>query len=143
MGDDPFLPHLINAPLFDESQHGMESAPHFERADALQILALEEQPERWFRRFLARPLRVFQCCRRLWCGCEVVERRVRKDWRAVDVWFDELVSIFDRCAVQGGWGRVGGCICHGCSCSPRFERDMSVAWWWAFCPMATAHMCGT
>jgi hypothetical protein len=129
MCDDALLPHFINASLLDESQHGMEGAPHLERADALQILAFEKQPERWFRRFLARPLRVLQCCRRLGGGCEPAERRVRQDWRAVDVWLDELVGRFDRCAVQGGWRRMRGCICHGCTCCRRYAQDISVAWW--------------
>lgn len=58
-------PNLLQTLLLNQAPHRMERAPHFERAYALEVLALEEQPQLGFRRLLALPLRAAQRINRL------------------------------------------------------------------------------
>lgn len=108
MRNHPLLPHLLNPIFLDQSQQRMERAPHLERPNALEILALEEQPDLRLRRLLALPLRAFQRFGGLWRGCEVRERRVGLHLRLVDVRLDELVGGAHGGGVQGTRGRVLG-----------------------------------
>jgi hypothetical protein len=62
---DTTFAHFVFAHFFHEAQDGVECAAHFERADALQILTFEEQPDLRLRWLLALPLRALECFGRL------------------------------------------------------------------------------
>ncbi len=48
--------HLFQSFLLDQSLDSMESSAYFERADALEVFAFEEEVHFWFSRVLAFPL---------------------------------------------------------------------------------------
>jgi hypothetical protein len=56
MRNNPPSPNLLEPLLLDQSRHGMECAPHFERANALEVFALEKHPYFRLRGLLALPL---------------------------------------------------------------------------------------
>lgn len=101
-------PHLVQPLRLDQPQHRMERASHFERADALEILALEEQPHFGRGRLLPLPWRALQCSGRLGRRCQLGQRRVGQHGRGVDVGFDECVGFFDGGACQGAMVAAGG-----------------------------------
>jgi hypothetical protein len=90
--DDSTLAHFILAHFFHEAEDGVECAAHFERADALEVFAFEEQPNLRLCRVLAFPLCAIECFGGLRGRCEGGEGRVCEDGRAVDVRFDEGVG---------------------------------------------------
>lgn len=63
MRNNPPPPNLLLPPLLNESQQSMKRAPGLERANALQILAFEEEPDGRVRRCL--PL-VGRSLQRIW-----------------------------------------------------------------------------
>ena len=77
----------------------MERPPHFERANALQILAFEVEPYRRPGGRLSFIRCAGQCLGRLRCGPDTVECSVGEQWSAVDVWLDAFVGI-----AHVGWG---------------------------------------
>lgn len=100
--------HPLDIPL--EPLHGMKRPAHLERPDALQVLALEPQPDRRPRRCRApRPPRAGQVRRGR--RREPRQRRVGEDRRAVDEGPDELVGLPDAVAGQRRRERRVG---HGC-----------------------------
>lgn len=93
--------HLLQPLFLNQSRYGMEGSAYFERANALQILALEEELNPRVRGLLALPL-----CSLQGFGCltsigEVGQGGVGQDGRVVDVRFDKGVGGFDRGARQG------------------------------------------
>jgi hypothetical protein len=107
MRNNSLPPHFLNALLFDQAQHSVKGAAHFERADALEVLALEKQAYLRLRRFLPLPLRSLQRFRRLRRRCEIRQRRVCQDWCSVDVRLDKFMSSFHRLPIQRSGGSIG------------------------------------
>jgi hypothetical protein len=105
MRNHAFLPHIINPPLLNQAQHRMERASHLKRANLLEILRLEKQPDLRLRRLSSLPLRALQRFAALWCRSEVGQRGIREDWGSVDVGFDEVVRCDDGVARQ--WQAYG------------------------------------
>ena len=50
-------PNILNSPLLHQAQHRMKRASDLKRANLLEILRLEEQPDLWLRRLPSLPLR--------------------------------------------------------------------------------------
>lgn len=89
---DAFPPHLRDALPVYEPPYCMECPAHLEGADALKVLALEEEPEFWFCRLVAFPWGANERVSGLGCGCEGGKCRVGLHGCEVYVRFDELVS---------------------------------------------------
>ncbi len=88
----------------------MESAPDFERADALKVLTFEEEVDLWMCGSVAFPWSANQSFRCLWSGCQVRESGGCQDRRKMDVVFNPFMR-----RLYGGtleWqGLVQGCHC--------------------------------
>jgi hypothetical protein len=114
--DDSTLAHFILAHFLHEAEDGVECAAHFERADTLEVLAFEKQPDLRLCRFLAFPLRALECFGGLRGRCECGQGRVCEDGRAMDVWFDEGVGSHYGLTRQGTRRRI---CSHGVRCLVR------------------------
>jgi len=94
MRDDAALAAAALGPAvrLRQPEQRVEGAARLERADALQVLALEPEAQRGLRGLLARPGRGGQLGRGARRGGEGGEVGVCEDGRAVDVGLDELVG---------------------------------------------------
>jgi hypothetical protein len=106
MRDDSLLPHLFKPTLLDQPDDSMECAPHLERSNTLEVLALEKQPHFRRRGLLSLPWRSLERFDSLRRRSERGQRRIGEHWGAVDVGSDERVGGFDGDARQG---TVAGC----------------------------------
>jgi hypothetical protein len=96
-------PNLLHPLFLNQSLYSMKRPPHLERADALEILAFEEQSYLGLRRFLAFPLCALERFSCLWCRCKVRQRRIGLHSRQMYVWFYDFVGCDDGLARQR-WG---------------------------------------
>lgn len=85
-------PHFLQPLPLDQPAHGVERAARLECADALEVLALEEEFDLRARGRLALPRGAFEGFGRLRRRCEGGERGVGLHGREVDVWLDEGVG---------------------------------------------------
>jgi hypothetical protein len=108
MRDNSRLPHLLQPFLLYQSDHSMKGAPHLERSNALEVLALEEQSHLRLRWVLPLPWRPFQRFGSLRRRSERGQRRVGEHWGAMDVGSDERVGDFDGDARQARVAASGG-----------------------------------
>lgn len=81
-----------------EPLNGVEGPPRLERADPLQVLALEPEPQNGLRGLAPLPLRPSQVARR---RCQLRQRPVGEHGRPVDVGFDDLVGCHHRVTGEG------------------------------------------
>ena len=101
MCNDAFPSHLLQTFLLYQAYDGMECATYFERAYALEVLALEEEVDFRLRRLLSLPLCSLQRFGSLRFRCKVREGGVGEHWGAVDAGLYERVGGFDRGTRQG------------------------------------------
>jgi len=94
--------HCFQSIPLNQSRDGMESAAHFEGADALEVFALEEEVHFGLSGLLAFPLCSLECFWSLRLVGESVQGGVGQDGRVMDVRLNEGVGGFDRGARQGG-----------------------------------------
>lgn len=95
----------------------MKRSSSLERANPLEILALEPEPNLWVRRSFGslpfRPLQLFESTRG---GSELVESGICEHGRLVDVGLDKGVSGEDGGSGKGrGGAGVGHCVGWGLS----------------------------
>lgn len=93
--------HLFQSFLLDQAHGRMERAADFECANSLEVLALEEQPKFWLRRFFPFPLCPFERIGTLGRRREVGQGRVCQDGRVVNVGLNESAGGRHRGTRQG------------------------------------------
>lgn len=87
--------HFLQPLFLNQSRDGMEGSAYFERANALEVFALEVEVYFRLRGLLPFPLCSFQCFRGLRSVGEVDQGGVGQDGRVMDVRFDEGMGGFD------------------------------------------------
>ncbi|KAB8267889.1 heterokaryon incompatibility protein-domain-containing protein [Aspergillus minisclerotigenes] len=96
MRNNPPPPNLLLPPLLNESQQSMKRAPGFERANALQILAFEEEPDGralsyvWGRSKHSQPIYLNGSPVYITRHLRRALRQLRSDSEAVCLWVDAV-----------------------------------------------------
>lgn len=114
------LPHILQAILLNQSAQSMKCPASLESTNTLLILTLEEQSDFRPRRAIGFLLsnRLPFISFRLRCACDSIYRLACRNWRAVDVGLNTLMSSLHRLARERGtclvvchcsWRKIGEC----------------------------------